>query len=658
MPIENHIEPLDFESEARTENTYLNKLLDIEAYGIEKYLPGTTTYDAIKNGALMNPDNIAIQYILKGSYYDKKNIPFKAKIAHKLLGEIANPNRNITFKQLLAGINQCANLLYGHGVRKDDVVSLLLPNFIETHYALWGAEAAGIVNPVNPLLEAEVIRDILIAAGTKVLIALGNAPGNDIWRKVLEIKDQVPSLEKVLVLYGKSNPKKGIFNFEKSLQKYPADRLQSQREINSTDVASMFHTGGTTGTPKIAVHTHANEVANVTMMDLALEPSIDDKGLVALPLFHVNAAIATGLMPFSKGIPIVLAGPAGFRTEGVVDNFFNLIEHYQVSFFSAVPTALGALLNVDSSQCDLSSLKIGISGAAPIPVETFKKFQDKTGIKLLEGYGLTEGTCISSLTPVDNEARIGSIGMRMPFSQIKIMLLEDNHYVREAKTNEIGILAIRGPNVFPGYLEAKHNESTWIKAEGEEWLNTGDLGRIDDEGYLWLTGRKKELIIRGGHNIDPKSIEEPIARMAGIELVAAVARPDQYAGEVPVAYVTLSDTNISPQQVMDYAKANIQERAAIPKSIHIINEMPITAVGKIFKPQLTWWQIEAVISSHVVELFEAEQQKNMRIEVAKDETFGCLANIHINNVVSQDNIERLELAINQYSFHYKILMDY
>ncbi len=638
-----------------TQDSYLQRLQKIESAGLHAALAGQTTYTALKNGANINPNKIAIQYMLRGDCFDDQNIPAAVAMAHQAMGNMACPNRSITFSELFSSVNQCANFLHDLDINKDDVVSLLLPNFIENHIALWGAEAAGIANPVNPLLEAEVIRDILNAAGTKVIIALGNAPGNDIWQKVLKIKDQVPTLQKVLVLFGESNLDDGIINFERSLQNYPADHLTSARVIPPEDTASMFHTGGTTGTPKIALHSHANEVANAAMISSMVNIDQDDVILVGLPLFHVNAAIATGLTPLSLGATIILAGPGGFRSEQIVENFFNIIEHYKVTSFSAVPTALGALLNVESSHNDLSSLKYAFSGAAPIPVETFKKFQDKTGLKLLEAYGLTEGTCASSMTPFENRARIGSIGMRLPFSEVVVAILDDkDHFLRVAQTNEIGVLALRGPNVFSGYLEEKHNEKIWINIEGKNWLNSGDLGRQDEDGYLWLTGREKELIIRGGHNIDPKSIEEPLARMEGIELVAAVGRPDSYAGEVPVAYVTVNDTNISEQSVLEFAKQNIQERAAIPKAIHIIKDMPVTAVGKIFKPRLNWWQIEGVIEVHVKENFNGNCVDDCIIHVEKHEKFGCLATVSLAKNSEPGAIEKLASVIDQYHFHYQI----
>ncbi len=645
------IAPVDSSSQ----DSYLKRIELIEKNGLDKVLAGATTYDALKNGAAINPEKVAIRYMLNGDCFDEENIPAQATMIHKAMGGIACPHRSIRFKELFSSVNQCANLLHDLGVGSQDVVSLLLPNFIENHIALWGAEAAGIANPVNPLLEAEVIRDILNAAGTKVIIALGNAPGNDIWQKVLKIKDQVPTLQKVLVLFGESKLEDDIINFEQSLKNYPADRLVSGRKIAPVEVASMFHTGGTTGTPKIALHSHANEVANAAMIAQAVTVKQDDVVLVGLPLFHVNAAIATGLMPLSLGATIILAGPGGFRSDKIVENFFNIIEHHQVTSFSAVPTALGALLNVDSSHNDLSSLKYAFSGAAPIPLETFKNFQNKTGLKLLEAYGLTEGTCASSMTPLENPARIGSIGMRLPFSQVKVMILDDEEqYVREAAPNEIGVLAITGPNVFAGYLESKHNRDIWIFAQGQLWLNTGDLGRMDEDGYLWLTGREKELIIRGGHNIDPKSIEEPLATMPGVALVAAVGRPDAYAGEVPVAYLTVTNSDISEQDILIYAQQHIQERAAIPKSVHIVEEMPVTAVGKIFKPQMSWWQIEQVIKTHLEESLAKEVLSGSSVEVDKHEKFGCLATISLPKSIEPGSVEKLESAIDRYSFHYQV----
>ena len=179
-----------------------------------------------------------------------------------------------------------------------------------------------------------------------------------------------------------------------------------------------------------------------------------------------------------------------------------------------------------------------------------------------------------------------------------LILDAGNRYIRDADTDEIGVIAIRGPNVFAGYLDPQHDKGIWIERDGETWLNTGDLGRQDADGYFWLTGRKKELIIRGGHNIDPKLIEEPLHHHPGVALAAAIGRPDGHAGEVPVAYVQLkSGVQVDPDELLEFARKHIPERAAWPKAIRIVDKLPTTNVGKIFKPNLQRLEIEDIVSA-------------------------------------------------------------
>src|SRR5690606_6205495 len=191
--------------------------------------------------------------------------------------------------------------------------------------------------------------------------------------------------------------------------------------------------------------------------------------------------------------------------------------------------------------------------------------------------------------PPLGEQRLGSIGLRIPGQPMKAVILDDEgRYQRDCGVNEVGIIVIRGPNVFAGYKVAEHNKGLWIDDDdGERWLNTGDLGRQDADGYFWLTGRKKELIIRGGHNIDPASIEEPLHRHPAVEVAAAVGRPELHAGEVPVAYVQLrAGATATAEALMTFARNEINEGAAQPNAIRIIDGMPLAGDGKIFKPEL------------------------------------------------------------------------
>jgi fatty-acyl-CoA synthase len=236
-----------------------------------------------------------------------------------------------------------------------------------------------------------------------------------------------------------------------------------------------------------------------------------------------------------------------------------------------VPTIYAALLDTAIGENDISSLEFAICGAAPMPAKLIDAFKAKTGVKILEGYGLTEGTCASSLNPPDGQRIAGSIGLRIPYQQMRAVILDgQGRFLRMAETDEIGIIAIHGPNVFAGYLDPNHDSGLWIEIDGERWLNTGDLGRQDANGYFWLSGRRKELIIRGGHNIDPKVIEEALSKHPAVALAVAVGSPDAYAGEVPVAYVQPKPgAAVTEEDLLEFAASTIPERAAVPKRIRV-----------------------------------------------------------------------------------------
>ena len=508
-----------------------------------------------------------------------------------------------TYAELLAGINATANLLHEIGLGANDVVAVVLPNLPQTHLVLWGGQANGIVFPINPLLEAAAIVDLLTAGHATALVTL--APGTDLWGKLAPEIGRVPSLERVLLvdpagaLHAETveaasadlPDRIGVQDFTAALGRQPADRLLDGRRIEAGDRSSYFCTGGTTGAPKIAVRTHGNEVANAWSVGQLLSDGMGPGRNIfcGLPLFHVNAVLVTGLLPFSRGAHVVLGTPQGYRDAGLVARFWEIVAHHRINFFSAVPTLYAALLQQPAQDFDVSSLQYGLCGAAPMPVELLRGFEQRTGIRILEGYGLTEATCVSSCNPPLGERRPGSIGLRLPRQAMKAVVLDEaGRYVRDCRSDEVGVLVVAGPNVFSGYVAAAHNAGLWIDCgDGRRWLNTGDLGREDDQGYFYLTGRRKELIIRGGHNIDPAGIEGALHRHAAVQLAAAVGRPDAHAGELPVAYVQLrAGAEASADELMAFARQEISERAALPKAIHVVAALPLTGVGKIFKPEL------------------------------------------------------------------------
>jgi len=520
---------------------------------------------------------------------------------------------------LLEQIIRTANAFRRLGIGRTDVVALILPNLPETHLAIWGGEAAGIVFPLNPALGAEQLAGMLHAARVKLVVALGPTPGTDIWERTRAAVSQAPSVRAVLAVdlaryldepEGRALRVHGalegrgciggakVLDFHKQLAR--SDGVQLDFEApKSDDIASYFCTGGTTGAPKIARRTHATETFNSWVMRDVMGDAYAAGRTVfsGLPLFHVNAQLVSGLAAFSRGQHVLLGTPQGFRGDGVLARFWEIVERHRINSFSCVPTIISALLQHPVGDRDISSLDQVVCGAAPMPKDLFRAFEQATGRAILEGYGLTEGGCVSSVNPRAGERRIGSIGLRIPYQDMRVLILDESGgFVRDAAADETGVLAIRGPNVFAGYLNPEHNKGVWIERRGETWLNTGDLARQDADGYFWLTGRRKELIIRGGHNIDPKIIEEALADHPAVALAAAVGRPDAHAGEVPVAYVQLhAQARASESELLVFAAGKLAERAAWPKAVHILPALPTTAVGKIFKPALTLMEIESVV---------------------------------------------------------------
>lgn len=574
-----------------------------------------STYEMIGAAARAHPDAPALSFF--------------ARIEDHARPQVWN------YATLFSRITATANFLHELGVGSEDVAAFVLPNLPQTHLAIWGGQAAGIAFAINPMLEPTAIADLLAAGEAKVLITLAPMPGTDLWDRLAPLLGRVRSLRHVVWVdpAGQgpgpastgvhADARLGVHDFAQGLQRQPTDRLISGRVIRPGDRSSYFCTGGTTGAPKIAMRTHANEVANAWSIGQLIGEGISPGKTLfcGLPLFHVNGVLVTGLLPFSRGAHVILGTAAGYRGDGVIQRFWELVEHHRINFFSGVPTVYAALMQLPTQGRDLSSLEYGLCGAAPMPVELMRAFQEATGLKILEGYGLTEGTCVSTCNPPLGERRAGSIGLPLPMQAMKAVVLDEaGTYVRDCGVGEAGVLAISGPNVFAGYRDPGQDKGLWLDLnDGRRWLNTGDLGRQDAEGYFYLTGRKKELIIRGGHNIDPASIEAPLHCHPAVQLAAAVGRPDVHAGELPVAYVQLKPGAAATQdELLSFARERITERAAMPKAIRLVQAMPLTGVGKIFKPALRQREIEDALRTVLHDAGVA----SARLEVINDPRFG------------------------------------
>ncbi len=544
----------------------------------------------------------------------------------------------LTWFEVLSHVNQAANLFRRLGVGEGDVVAYLLPNCNETAIALLAGQTAGVVAPINPLLEPDHIAALLRETGAKVLVTLAPFPKSQLNEKALKAAAEAPSVETVLEvdiaryltppvkwlipMFRPGRPDEGsakVLNFEAEAAKEKSGGLTFQPEARADTISALFHTGGTTGMPKIAPHRQQGMLYNGWLVERLI---FDENSVVLcpMPLFHCFGAYPMWMACVASGAHMVMPTPAGYRGDGVMDNFWKLIERWRVTFLTTVPTAVAALMQ-RTVNADVSSLQYAICGSAPLPKELFRQFEEATGVKILEGYGQTETTCLISCNPPNGERKLGSVGLPFPYTEVRILHLDQHGRVsKECGVDEVGEICVKSPGVFPGYTDPARNEGLF--AEGG-WLRTGDLGRLDADGYLWITGRAKDVIIRGGHNIDPAIIEEALAKHPQVAFVGAIGQPDSYSGELPCAYVELIDGgSVSAEELMAFAAENVGERAARPDYVEIVDELPKTAVGKIFKPELRKRAIARIYQAALAEAGIAAA-----VSVVEDPRLGLVAEL-------------------------------
>lgn len=572
----------------------------IEKLSNQKPYP-SSFYQGLVDSAEDNPNESALSYFLLASDY-KKPIVY-------------------TYTQVLKEVNQLSNLLFDLGIRSTDPVALILPNMPEACFALVAAQTAGIAFPINPLLEKKQILQLLDSSEAKAIITIGHFVKTDVWEKVDAIRGEAKSVKHVIQvdlgkyllgikkpivklickLGGKHRaiPGQEIVNYELAKSNFATDRLSFDVDSDPAAPAAYFHTGGTTGMPKIAIQTHENISFNCWSAGQMMDTSIPELNVYGgLPMFHVFGAMVTLSLCWVGSGHLLMISPQGFRGDGVMKHFWNIMKHHNINVIAAVPAIYKQLNDAPVPDGVADQLSIALSAAAPMPKGTMIDFEKRTGVPILEGYGCTEATCMVAVNPPNGAKKVGSVGIRIPYTKIKTFQRDGNDSCwLKTELNQIGTVALQGKHVFKGYKEEYHNETCWIDFEGERYYNTGDLGRIDEDGYLWLTGRKKELIIRGGHNIDPKIIEEVMYLHPKVAAAAAVGRPDERVGEVPVLYVELkSDVQASKEELLQFAAERISERAATPKELILIDQIPMTTIGKTFKPKLIELELKKVVS--------------------------------------------------------------
>jgi fatty-acyl-CoA synthase len=566
----------------------------------------------------------------------------------------ADTSETLTWAELLRKSTQAANLFRSLGIGETDVVAFILPNTVETAIVLLGAMTAGIVNPINPLLEPEQISAILRETKAKVVVTLRAFPKTDVAQKVAEAVRHAPGVRTVLEVDLNrylSPPKSWIVpfirpknpvqhdatvkSFAAELARQPAGALTFS-ETGQDRVAALFHTGGTTGMPKVAQHRFSGMVYNGWLGHKLLFRETDVV-ICPLPMFHVFAVYPVLMSMIASGGHVVFPTPAGYRGDGVLDNFWKLVERWKVTYLITVPTALSALMQRPIN-ADVSTLRGAFSGSAPLPIELYNRFEAATGVKIIEGYGLTECTCLVSVNPPEGDKKIGSVGIPFPYTHVRILLSDaDGRVIKECGVDEVGEICVSNPGVFEGSTYTEVDKNRNLFAEGR-YLRTGDLGRLDAEGYLYITGRAKDLIIRGGHNIDPAEIEEALMRHEAVAFVGAIGQPDSFAGELPCAYVELvAGKTVTPDELLEFARLHVHERAAVPKHVEILQELPKTAVGKVFKPDLRRRAITRVFDAALAEAGLAARV----VAVKEDKKRGLVAQLARTGPVDDAEVARL-----------------
>jgi fatty-acyl-CoA synthase len=566
-------------------------LTTIEQIPLEQRGLPACTYDVVLRAGRLWPDRTAITVLADGTDFER--------------------SARRTFAELAADVTRAARVLRHFGIGRHDGVLLISPNCDELITATLAAQAAGIAVPINGSLSGEHVAELARLSGARVLITAAPELDPAGVRRAAELAtagliDTVLLVRPTLAA-GTPGPLPELPGVTVAyLSALAAEQRTDPLEegpAETADLAALFHTGGTTGTPKLAAHTHGNEVTDAWMVAISADLADDAVIFAALPLFHVNALIVTLLAPLLRGRPVVWAGPLGYRDVGLYQNFWRIVEFYRLAAMSAVPTVYAVLAQIPVD-ADISTMTSAVSGASALPDTVRQDFLKATGVSLVEGYGLTEATWASARS-FAADPRPGSVGQRMPYQRFRVVQPAADGTWQDVPGGQVGTLLISGPTVFPGYVTNRTEAGYVLDGRGalhDGWLDTGDLAGVDDDGFVYLAGRAKDLIIRGGHNIDPAVIEEALLAHPDVTAAAAVARPDVHSGEVPVGFVTVRPgAAVTGQDVTAFVGERISERAAVPKTVTIIDAIPVTDVGKPYKVPLRAAAAEEALTEALAE---------------------------------------------------------
>ncbi len=497
--------------------------------------------------------------------------------------------QSYTYGRLYATSLDIVSALFRVGVVAQDKVGIIFPNhpdFISSFFAV--SSLGGTVVPINPLLKADEITHILSDSQAKVLIVHESTAS-----EVADAVENLPNLEHVFILtYGERGGYTAVQLSDKASQRVKMTQLcmayVSESASSSSffgkitkvdpdkDLAVLVYTSGTTGKPKGAMLTHKNLLGAVTAAHAAFPVSAEDRLLGALPLCHIYGLCVVMLGTIHKG------GSLALIEKFDVVPALKTIEEEKVTVVPAVPTMYQyMILHLEKESFDLTSLRLCLSGGAPLPKTLFDSLARFVSAPLVEGYGLTEVSCVATLNPVDGKNVQGSVGPAIP--TVTVGIFDKEGQLLPPGKDNVGEVAIKGPNVMRGYYRAEEKSAEVLK---DGWFFTGDLGYLDDDRYLWIVGRAKELIIRGGQNIYPREVENVIAKLKGVVDVAVIGVPEPLMGERVKAVVVLEKgANVTAEEVKDFCQKRLADYK-VPRLVEFIDTMPRNSTGKILKSQL------------------------------------------------------------------------
>jgi len=532
-------------------------------------------------------------------------------------GDPAGSASETSFAELADDVRRRATGLAALGVSRRDRVTIMTPLGPHGLSTLMGAMVAATAAPVNYFLEAGALTRLVEAAGAVALVvarSFADEPGAP--AKAAAIRATLPHLK--IIAYGEGPNIEGALDLDAVTARVEKRGwLDEHGQSDGNRVLALFHTGGTTGRPKLVPHTEAMYNAMLASSAEPMGVTAGNRILGGLPLFHTSGALQAGIVPTLSGCGVVIPSPAGFRAPGIVANYWAFVRRFGVTVGGSVPTILNALAGVAAPE-PLPGLKHILCGGAPLPLSTIEAIAARSGgAAVLEGWGMTE-TCGFSVLNPQRDRRLGSVGV--PFRGVEVEVRRAVDGGEALATDMIGELVVRGDIVIRKYGDDRPGSFT-----DDGWLRTGDLARVDSDGYLYIVGRAKDLIIRSGHNLDPALIENPAYAHPAVELAAAVGRPDRYAGELPILFVQLRpNMTATPEELLEFVAARIEERAAMPKAVHIIDVMPISGPGKVSKVPLRYEAARAVMQADIDTVDAAD---GVAVAIVEDDRHGVVVRL-------------------------------